>query len=270
MSAWSSVHQAGAGPQPAGAVHRRGRGLPAISICRAGENPYKGDDVAYHILRTQRGGSMPDQLRDDINEAWEQMVPTPGLRTSLNRVERLLKPKERVVVMAGGRNEEALGLLVLTDSRALFVSRTVATTIAASLGYAALTAAEMFDEEGQFAIDLSTAGDTVTISEMHEADAQELAALLVEEIAAAAPAPPRRSRVPVVSSAAIPLPAPTSAGTLAAAAAPPPAPVVASPPTQPAAPWAPPSLSPKAAARVEKRYRKAGARSTARSVSCSR
>ncbi len=153
--------------------------------------------MAYHILRTQRGGSRPDQLRDDINEAWEQMVPTPGLRTSLNRVERLLKPKERVVVMAGGRHEEALGLLVLTDSRALFVSRTVATTIAASLGYAALTAAEMFDEEGQFAIDLSTADDTVTINEMHEADAQELAALLVEEIAAAAPAPPRRSRVPV-------------------------------------------------------------------------
>lgn len=200
---------------------------------------------------------MPDQLRDGINEAWEQMVPTPGLRTSLNRVERLLKPKERVVVMGAGRHEEALGLLVLTDSRALFVSRTAATTIAAGLGYAALTAAEMFDEEGQFAVDLSTADDTATINEMHEADAQELTALLVEEIAAAAPALPRRSRVPVASPAAVPLPTPPTAGTLAAAAAAPPAPVVASPPTSPAAPWAAASLSPKAAARVEKRYRKA-------------
>jgi len=58
-------------------------GYRPSGICGAVRNLTKGTMWPTTSCAHKRDGSMPDQLRDDINEAWEQMVPTPGLRTYL-------------------------------------------------------------------------------------------------------------------------------------------------------------------------------------------
>jgi len=187
---------------------------------------------------------MAQELPSDVEEAWGQLTQTAGLRGALLRVPRQLQEDEEVIAMAGGRLDEAQGLSVATTEEIHFVTRVAATSLPDGLPYSAIDAAELFEEDDGFTVDLTLGQDTMSITRMEEPDAAALVAVLTEEIAAAKPKPPVRAKRAPAKAAAMPVvPAAAAASSVPA----PPAPV---PPTLP-------PLSPRATARAEKAYRKA-------------
>ncbi len=165
---------------------------------------------------------MAQELPSDVEEAWGQLTQTAGLRGALLRVPRQLQEDEEVIAMAGGRLDEAQGLLVATTEQIHFVTRVAATSLPDGLPYSAIDAAELFEEDDGFTVDLTLGQDTMSITRMEEPDAAALVAVLTEEIAAAKPKPPVRAKrapakaaaMPVVpaAAAASSVPAPPGAG----------------------------------------------------------
>lgn len=64
---------------------------------------------------------MSEQYRDDIAAAAARMGSSIGARKELAGLEERLRPGEQVSALVAGRHGPGNGVLVLTDSRVLFV-----------------------------------------------------------------------------------------------------------------------------------------------------
>lgn len=186
-------------------------------------------------------------VEDDIQEAWAQAGGPTGYKVALSRVRAQLRPEERVNAVAPGRVEGVDGLVVVSSSRLLFVTRSPATTITDGFALDHLVHVEATPAGGESALLLATQDQELVVERMTEVDATELGATIKEDAPAAAPRPARPAAAAVQVTPAPRVPA--------SSPAPPPPLPPPPPPPPPIPPYAPRDNRAQAAA--AKAYRKA-------------
>jgi len=146
-------------------------------------------------------------VQQDIDEAWRQAGSPAGSTVALRRLPTLLAEDEGITALAPGYVGSASGVLAVTTERLLFVTRTVATTVADGFALADLVHVEATAKGAASTLIVATEAEELLIERVSEADATELGAVIEDEMQEPAPPPPpmaAATRSPLAKSPARP------------------------------------------------------------------